>query len=118
MPTDTNLTQNFRFKIGWIILLGFASLMSVGHFGMIFFQGGDETTLFVGLTVFNIYAFLVVYVPFRRGERWAWVATWLLPIGLALLAFFVPAIAIYYYAIAAVCVLGLLLTMRDFFSKR
>jgi hypothetical protein len=27
------------------------------------------------------------------------------------------AIAIYYYAVAAICVLGLLLTMQDFFSK-
>lgn len=118
MSTDANLTQNSRFKSGWIILLVPAALMALGHFSMIFFQGGDETTLFIGLTIFNLYAFLVIHIPFRRGEKWAWMATWLLPIGLALLALNVPVIAIYYYALAAACVLGLLLTMRDFFSKR
>ena len=116
MSADTNLTRNFRFKSGWIILLVSAALMALGHFSMIFFL--DEPTLFIGFTVFNLYAFIVIFIPFRRGEKWAWVATWLLPIGLALPAFYVPAIAIYYYAVAGVCLLGLLLTMRDFFSKR
>jgi len=116
MSAHTNLTQNFSFKSGWIILLVSAALMTLGHFSMIFFL--NEPTLFIGFTVFNLYAFIVIFIPFRRGEKWAWVATWLLPIGLALPAFYVSAIAIYYYAVAAVCVLGLLLTMRDFFSKR
>ena len=117
MSANINVGQDSRFKTGWIILLVLSALMVLGHFSMIFFQGGDETTLFIGLTVFNLYAFIVIFIPFRRGEKWAWVATWLLPIGLALLAFCVPAIAIYYYGVAAICVLGLLLTMPDFFSQ-
>ena len=115
MSADTNLTRNFRFKSGWIILLVSATLMALGHFSMIFFL--DEPVLFAGFAAFNLYAFLVIYIPFRRGEKWAWVATWILP-GLALLiAATDPGIAIYYYGVAAVCVLGLLLTMRDFFSQ-
>jgi hypothetical protein len=117
MSAVTNLTRNFRFKSGWIILLVSAALMALGHFSMIFFLL-DELVLFAGLAAFNLYAFLVIYIPFRRGEKWAWVATWILP-GLALLiAATDPGIAIYYYAVAGVCLLGLLLTMRDFFSKR
>ena len=116
MSASISFGQNSRFKIGWIILLIIAALMALGHFSMIFFLT-DELVLFAGLAAFNLYAFLVIYIPFRRGEKWAWVATWILP-GLALLiAATDPGIAIYYYGVAAVCVLGLLLTMRDFFSQ-
>ena len=116
MSADTNLTRNFRFKSGWIILLVSAALMALNHLSLMFIL--DNPTLFAGFAAFNLYAFLVILIPFRRGEKWAWVATWILPIGLALPAATDPGIAIYYYAVAGVCVLGLLLTMRDFFSKR
>ena len=115
MSAKVNFGQNSRFKIGWIILLVAATLMTLNHLSLIFIL--KEPTLFAGFAAFNLYAFLVIYIPFRRGEKWAWYTTWLLPIGLA-----VPAvisgnnIAIFYYAAAAVCVLGLLLTMRNFFS--
>jgi hypothetical protein len=73
-----------------------------------------EPVLFFGFAVFNLYAFLVVLIPFRQRNKWAWVATWLLPIGLALPATLDPDIA-FYYGVAAACVVGLLLTMKDFF---
>ena len=117
MSTNTYLTRDFRFKSGWIILLVLAALMTLGYFSMIFFSL-DELVLFAGLAALSLYGFLVIYIPFRRGEKWAWYATWILPIVLVLLAATVPDFAIYYYPTAAVCVLGLLLTMRDFFLKR
>jgi hypothetical protein len=115
MSGNVNFGGNSRFKVGWIILLVAATLMTLNHLSLMFIL--KEPTLFAGFAVFNLYAFVVIYIPFRRGEKWAWHTTWLLPIGLA-----VPAvisgnnIAIFYYAVAAVCVLGLLLTMRDFLS--
>jgi hypothetical protein len=115
MPTSAITARISRFKVGWIILLIVAALMTLMHFGLIFFL--DEPTLFTGFAAFNLYAFLIIYIPFRRGETWAWGATWILPVGLALPATNDPDIAILYYAVAAVCVLGLLLTMQDFFSK-
>jgi hypothetical protein len=116
MSSSAIIVQNSRVKFGWIILLVSAALMTLMHFSLIFFL--DEPVLFTGFAVFNLYALIVILIPFRRGKKWAWMATWLLPIGLALPAALDPAIAIYYYAVAGVCVLGLLLTMRDFFSKK
>jgi hypothetical protein len=104
-----------RFKFGWIILLVSAALMTLGHLSMILVL--DEPNLFTGFAAFTLYAFLVIYIPFRQGEKWAWLATWILPVGLAVPAATDPNIAVYYFGIAAVCVLGLLLTMRAFFSK-
>ena len=83
MSTNVSFGQNSRFKIGWIILLIIAALMTLGHFSLIFIFM-DERVLFAGLASSNLYAFLVIYLLFRRGEKWAWVVTWILP-ALALL---------------------------------
>ena len=115
MTARTLPSQNSRFKFGWIVLLIIAALMTLSHFALIFIL--DEPTLFIGFTLFNLYALIVLLIPFRRGENWAWLTTWILPVGLALPASTDPNIAIYYFSVAAVCALGLLLTMRDFFSK-
>jgi len=116
MSANVSFAQNSRFKIGWIILLMFAALMTLGHFSLIFIFM-DERVLFAGLAASNLYAFIAIYTAFRRGEKWAWVVTWTLPALALLIAVTNPSLAIYYYGVAAVCVLGLLLTMRDFFSQ-
>jgi hypothetical protein len=105
---------NTRLKIGWIILLVSAALMTLMHLSLIFIL--KDPVLFFGFAIFNLYAFLVLLIPFRQGYQWAWVATWLLPIGLALPATLDPDIA-FYYGVAAVCVVGLLLTMKDFIKR-
>ena len=113
MSAVVNFSQNSGFKIGRMILLVSTALMTLNHVSMIFVL--DEPTLFTGFAAFTLYAFLIIYIPFRRHEKWAWVATWILPIGLAVPAF--TNIAIFYYTFAAACVLGLLFTMPDFFAR-
>ena len=117
MLTKTALAQNPRFKTGWLLLLILSALMALGHLVLIFVLN-DEATLFTGYTAFSLYAFLVLLIPFQQGSKWAWLATWIFPVVLALTAFLAPEIAAYYYGSAAVCVLGLLLTMPEFFSNR
>ena len=114
MSTLVNVGHNARFKTGRVILLVAAALMTLNHFGLIFAL--DEPALFIGYAAFNLSALVVIAIPFRRHEKWAWYATWILPIGLAAAAYTDPNIAILYYAVAAACVLGLLLTMQDFFA--
>jgi len=111
MPAMTS-----RYKFGWILLLISAGLMTLNHAILILVL--DEPVLFTGFAFFNLYAFIVIYLPFRRGEKWAWVATWLLPIGLALPAFNDLSIGALYLGVAGVCALGLLLTMPAFFRKK
>ncbi len=71
-----------------------------------------------GTLQFHAYAVVVIAIPFRLHETRAWYTTWLLPIGLAVPAALAndPNIAPFYYAVTATCVVGLLLTMRDFFA--
>lgn len=115
MSTTVNFGQNSRFKIGRFILLAAAALMTLNHASMIFVL--DKPTLFTGFAAFTLYASLVIYIPFHRREKWAWYTTWILPIGLAVPAFTDPNIALLYYTFAAVCIMGLLLAMPDFFAR-
>jgi hypothetical protein len=107
---------NARYKFGWIALLISAALMALMHFSLIFIL--DEPVLFTGFAVFNLYALIIILIPFRRGEKWAWMTTWLLPIGLALPAALDPDIMIFYFAVAAVCIVGLVLSMQTFFLQK
>jgi hypothetical protein len=119
LSATINVGQNIRFKIGWIILLIAAGLMTLNH--VVLFFAEDEPVLFAGFAAFTAYALVLIALPFRRRERWAWFATWTLPMGLATPWLAAPAstdatIAILYYSIAAACVLGLLVTIHDFFA--
>ena len=114
MSVDVHVNQDRRFRIGRFILLASAALMTLNHLGLMFFL--DEPLLFLGFSAFNVYSLLVIAIPFGRRERWAWYATWILPIGLAVAGFLATDVSILYYAIAAACVLGLLLTMWEFLA--
>ncbi len=114
MSTTVMFGSNARFKTGSSILLVAAALMTLNHVALMFVQ--DEPVLYMGFAAFNLYALVVIAIPFRGHEKWAWYATWILPIGLAAAASADPNIASFYYPVAAACGLGLLLTMQDFFG--
>jgi hypothetical protein len=106
--------QRTRFTVGWMMLLGAAALMTLSHSTLSLVL--DEPILFLGYAAFNLYALLVVALPLRRRERWAWYTTWILPLGLAIPGAMDPDIAPIYYAAAALCVAGLLLSMGELFA--
>ena len=104
-----------RFTVGWLLLLIAAALMALNHTVLIFAL--DEPILFTGYAVFNLYALVVLAIPFRRREPWAWYTTGLLPLGLSVPAAIDPPLAPFYFSVAALCVLGMLLTIADFFPR-
>ena len=66
---------------------------------------------------FEILTLIIILIPFRRGERWAWWTLWLMPalwIGLFILS---PDL-IGLLVLALVSVAGLLLSRRRFFPGR
>ena len=114
MSAAVNVGQNRRFKIGWIVLLVAAGLMALNHFMLMFVL--DNPVLFLGFGAFNLYSLLVVAIPFARRERWAWYATWILPVVLAAVGFMDRELTLIYSVVATACVVGLVLTVREFFS--
>lgn len=71
---------------------------------------------------FGVLATVISAVPYRRGERWAWYALWLVPItigavaGRMLLDHY--SAAWYYAGLTAVALVALLLPIRDVVRPR
>jgi len=115
MVATHRLVQGNLFKAGWILLLVVSVLATLNHLVLIFVL--DQPLLFIGWTAFNLFACLVLWFPFRQGERWAWVALWIMVIAFASVIFFDRQIAPLYLGAAAILTVGLLLTASAFFSR-
>jgi hypothetical protein len=118
MTTQTLANRSTAFKFGWIILLVLSVLATLNHIVLAFVMT-DEATLFLGWAAFNLYSTVVLYIPFRRGEKWAWYTSWILVIGFAApILFSQESFAVYYLGAAVVMAVGLLLTRPAFFSDK
>ena len=65
------------------------------------------------LVGFNVFALVLTAIPFRREERWAWFALWMLPLMWA--SQFVLSADVAYLVLAMLTTAGLLLPFRRFF---
>ena len=67
------------------------------------------------LAGFNILALVIVLIPYRRYERWAWYALWMLPLQWLWQFVFLPDLA--YLMLAVLTTVGLVLPYRKFFPQ-
>lgn len=117
MTTQTLTTPSTTVKIGWIALLIMSALATFSHLILIFVML-DEATIFLGWAAFTLYSTIVLYIPFRRGEKWAWYATWILVIGFAApILFSQESFTVWYLGGAGVMAVSLLLTRSAFFQE-
>lgn len=116
MSEATIAVRSSTQKVGWGLLLVLSALALLNHAALIFVIPGEEV-LFIGWTAFNLYSTLVLYFPYRRGERWAWFSTWILVVAFASTALFDAEIGIFYLVAAGLVAVGQLLTRDSFFSK-
>ena len=65
---------------------------------------------------FEILALVVILIPFRRGERWAWWTLWLLP-GLWLCLFVLDTSLLGLLVLTLISLAGLALSFRRFFPR-
>ena len=63
---------------------------------------------------FNIFALIIILIPYRRYERWAWFTLWLLPLEWVSQFVFLPQVS--YLILAVLTAAGLVLPFRRFFS--
>jgi hypothetical protein len=118
--------KDFR-EYGWMILSANASLgilaaliTSLPSLYMLSDPAYRESYPVVGalgmaLVGFNVLALVVIVVPFKRHERWAWYALWMLPLQWLLQFAFFPDLA--YLALALLTTVGLVLPYRSFFPR-
>ena len=115
MSTQTVATHSSTFEVGWIVLLAISVLATLNHIMLPLY--GDDTGLAIGWTGYSLYAVLVLAIPFRRGEKWAWYSTWILVIGFATPILINQESYVVAYLIAAgIMAVSLLLTRPAFFQ--
>lgn len=117
MSTQTKVSHNDMFTIGWIVLVFISVLATLNHIMLPVY--GDPVSLSIGWTGFSLYEVVILAIPFRRNERWAWYTSWILVIGFAAPILFIPGegIGVIYLIVAGVMALSLLLTRPAFFQK-
>jgi len=118
MSTQTEATRSMTFKLGWIALLVISALATLSFITMIFIFT-DKPTTYIAWAAYTFYASVVLYVPFRRAEKWAWYTSWTLVIGFAVPILFIrESWVVWFLAAAVVMAVSLLLTRPAFFQTR
>ena len=106
-------------KVGWIVLLVLNAMMLLNHLvGIaVIAASSDERQMFVGYSAMSAFAVLVLVLPYRARQVWAWWASWIpvLAIGAVFFIGGLTAIGWWYGATALVMALAQLATLRDFF---
>ncbi len=114
--TGVDLPQrSIWYKLGWWYLVTIAALSLLNHVvGALGVYGGDDLLVFVGYATVNVYALAVLLVSYRRGERWAWWATWAFVASYALAPVYDTEIGPFYLGAAALMALAQLSTWSAF----
>lgn len=106
-------------RAGWIVLLVLDALLLLNHLVAIFAvaASADEGRMFVAYAVVNAFALLVLCIPYRAGQRWAWASIWLVVLATAVtIAYGADTIGLIYLAVAGAMALAQLATAREFFG--
>jgi hypothetical protein len=115
-------------EYGWMILsanamLGIFAAFVIGLPSLYMFSDSmyRESYPVVGalgtaLVGFNVLALILILIPFKRHERWAWYALWMLPLQWLSQFLFSPDLA--YLTLALLTAVGLVLPYRRFFPVK
>lgn len=69
----------------WLLVALTGVLMAIHLAGILFIaDGDDERLMFTCYTALNALALVVLMVPFRGGQPWAWAASWIQVVPTAL----------------------------------
>lgn len=104
-------------RVGWWVLAVLTGLLALNHLaGAVFFAiDSTESLMFGAFAALEVLALVVLWIPYRRGEFWAWVATWIsiAPV-LLVIAFGADAVGVFYLVTGVVMALAQLATLPDF----
>lgn len=117
MSTQTKVTHSETFTIGWIVLL-FISALTTLWLIILMLTIVEDAPVLVSWAVLSLYATIILSIPFRRGEKWAWFSIWIQVILFGSTIFFSPPeIAMKYVFAAGLMALCMLLTAPAFFRQ-
>ncbi|MGC4154836.1 MAG: hypothetical protein QM628_17430 [Propionicimonas sp.] len=92
------------FRIGWWTITVSTTLFALNHLvgAWAFASSDDEQMMFLALAALQALSLIVLIVPYRRFERWAWRALWIQIAAMAAtLVVFRSTLGLVYAAVAA-----------------
>jgi hypothetical protein len=116
MTSMTIPTRKTGFTIGWAILL-FVTAGNVLSHGIMMFLYPDAVIVHLAWAAFNLLAVLILLVPYRSGEPWAWYALWATILVYAATVLLAPQYAVFYLVQTALMSVGQVLAFRPFFAR-
>lgn len=112
-------------RIGWICLLVVALGILLFGVVIVIVPFADDELLYradgLASIGFGLFGGLLAVIPFRRGERWAWLALWFFPVFWAvhLFAGLPPGQDhVHQIVFIVLSLVGLLVPVRAFFGRR
>ena len=106
-----------RFRIGWWAIAVLTTLFALNHLVGVwaFASSDDEQMMFVAFAALQVLSLVVLAVPYRRLERWAWWALWIQIAAMAVtLVVFQSTLGVLYAVVAALMATGQFVTLPDF----
>ena len=118
MSTQTNnADSSVAFQLGWIVLLSLSALATLWLI-ILMLTIVEDAPVLMSWAALSLYATLILSIPFRRGEKWAWFSIWIQVILFGSTFFFSsPEIAMKYVVAAGLMALCMLLTAPAFFRQ-
>jgi len=105
------------FQVAWWVLVVLTGLFALNHIvgAVAFASSTDERLMFTAFAALQLLALVVLLIPYRRGEMWAWWAIWI-PVAMMILAlaFSVDGISIAYSSVGVVMALAQVATLPRF----
>jgi len=118
MSTQSKDVYSDTFTIGWSILM-FISALTTLWLIILMLTIVEDAPVLMSWAALSLYATIILSIPFRRGEKWAWFSIWIQVILLGSTIFFsLPEIAMKYVVAAGLMALCMLLTAPAFFRQQ
>lgn len=112
MSTGTIQQADIQFKIGYWTLLLLSVATTINSFARIFLEPVPEFV--IGWVAAGLFTTVILLIPFRKGERWAWQTTWIFVALLTGVFILGAEVGAFYLAAAVIVALSLLLTRPAF----
>lgn len=113
--------RSILFRIGWWVLVVLTALFTANHLvGFVAYAVvDDEQMMFLAFAGLQLLSLLVLFIPYRQRERWAWWAMWILIVVMAAPVLIFPStLGAFYVGTAAVMALAQFATLRGFSRAR
>ena len=114
MSARTIQQADMQFKIGYWTVLLLSVATTINSAVRVFLEPVPEFV--IGWVAAGLFSTIILLIPFRQGERWAWHATWIFVALLAGVSLWGAAVGVYYLGAAVIVALGLFLTRSAFFQ--